>query len=86
MIDLLNQLIVFDARERLSAEGCLAHPYFAELADPDDEPNVSERLSAEGCLAHPYFAELADPDDEPNVRPHAACRPRAALHTLTLRN
>jgi len=39
-IDLLDSLIKFDARERLDAAGCLAHPYFEDLADPDDEPEA----------------------------------------------
>jgi len=37
-IDLLSKLLVWNPEKRLSAAECLAHPYMAELHDPDDEP------------------------------------------------
>ena len=36
-VDLLQKLLVMDPDRRLSAEEALAHPYFANYADPDDE-------------------------------------------------
>lgn len=36
-MDLLNELLVMDPDRRLTAEQALAHPYFANYADPDDE-------------------------------------------------
>jgi serine/threonine protein kinase len=37
-IDLLSNLLVFNPSKRLTAEQCLAHEYFSELHDADDEP------------------------------------------------
>ena len=37
-IDLLEQMLELDAEARIMAEGALAHPYFDEYHDPDDEP------------------------------------------------
>ena len=36
-VDLLEKLLVMDPDHRLTAEQALAHPYFANYADPDDE-------------------------------------------------
>ena len=36
-VDLLEKLLVMDPDRRLTAEQALAHPYFANYADPDDE-------------------------------------------------
>lgn len=37
-IDLLSKLLAIDARERITAEEALEHPFFSELHDPEDEP------------------------------------------------
>ena len=36
-VDLLERLLVFDPDRRLTAEQALAHPYFSDYADSDDE-------------------------------------------------
>ena len=36
-VDLLEKLLVMDPDRRLTAEQALAHSYFANYADPDDE-------------------------------------------------
>ena len=36
-VDLLEKLLVIDPDHRLTAEQALAHPYFANYANPDDE-------------------------------------------------
>ena len=36
-VDLLDKLLVMDPDRRLTAEQSLAHPYFANYADPEDE-------------------------------------------------
>ena len=46
-VDLLEKLLVMDPDHRLTAEQALAHPYFANYADPDDE--VREEG---GCVIH----------------------------------
>ena len=37
-VDLFEHMLVIDAETRFSAEQCLAHAFFSDLADPDDEP------------------------------------------------
>jgi len=37
-LDLLDKLLQFNPKKRLTPEEALAHPYMAELHDPDDEP------------------------------------------------
>ena len=39
-IDLLEKMLILDADVRITAEGCLAHPYLKEYADPSDEPTA----------------------------------------------
>ena len=39
-VDLLNKLLVMDPDRRLTAEEALAHPYFVNYADPDDEVRI----------------------------------------------
>lgn len=41
-LDLLDRLLTFDPSRRLTAIEALAHPYFAEYHDPEDEP-ISEQ-------------------------------------------
>ena len=36
-VDLLGKLLQIDPDRRLSAEEALAHPYFTNYSDPDDE-------------------------------------------------
>eukprot|EP00128_Syssomonas_multiformis_P009815 Colp12_sorted_trinity150504_noHs@3136 len=37
-VDLVERMLKFDPDERISVEDALAHPYFATLHDPNDEP------------------------------------------------
>ena len=37
-IDLLEKMLTLDADLRITADQALAHPYFEEYHDPDDEP------------------------------------------------
>lgn len=37
-LDLLDKMLTFDPESRISAEKALAHPYFEEFANPDNEP------------------------------------------------
>ena len=47
-VDLLEKLLVMDPDRRLTAEQALAHPYFANYADPDDEVRQVEVGGEEG--------------------------------------
>lgn len=37
-VDLLEKMLVLDTDKRITAAEALAHPYFAQYHDPDDEP------------------------------------------------
>jgi serine/threonine protein kinase len=37
-LDLLGKMLAFDPKERITAAEALAHPYFQQLHDPQDEP------------------------------------------------
>jgi p38 MAP kinase len=37
-IDLLEKMLVFDPKKRITAAEALAHPYLSPYHDPDDEP------------------------------------------------
>uniref|UniRef100_A0A8C4QKR4 mitogen-activated protein kinase n=1 Tax=Eptatretus burgeri TaxID=7764 RepID=A0A8C4QKR4_EPTBU len=37
-VDLLEKMLVLDTEQRVTADEALAHPYFAQYHDPDDEP------------------------------------------------
>lgn len=53
-VDLLEKLLVMDPDRRLTAEQALAHPYFANYADPDDEVSQVEgrgRGEEGGCVS-----------------------------------
>lgn len=63
-VDLLEKMLVLDTDKRITASEALAHPYFAQYHDPDDEPEAepydqsfeSRELEIEewkGKLAHP---------------------------------
>jgi p38 MAP kinase len=41
-IDLLEKMLNFDPRKRITAEEALAHPYLAPYHDPTDEPSAPE--------------------------------------------
>lgn len=43
-IDLLEQMLVFDPRKRITAEAALAHEYLAPYHDPTDEPVAGEKF------------------------------------------
>lgn len=37
-MDLLEKMLVLDTDKRITAAEALAHPYFAQYHDPEDEP------------------------------------------------
>uniref|UniRef100_A0A4W3JCH5 mitogen-activated protein kinase n=1 Tax=Callorhinchus milii TaxID=7868 RepID=A0A4W3JCH5_CALMI len=39
-IDLLEKMLILDTDKRITATDALAHPYFAQYHDPDDEPEA----------------------------------------------
>uniref|UniRef100_A0A8B9RMN4 mitogen-activated protein kinase n=1 Tax=Astyanax mexicanus TaxID=7994 RepID=A0A8B9RMN4_ASTMX len=39
-VDLLEKMLVLDTDKRITAAEALAHPYFAQYHDPDDEPEA----------------------------------------------
>lgn len=41
-IDLLGRMLVLDSDQRVSASEALAHAYFSQYHDPDDEPEAAE--------------------------------------------
>lgn len=43
-IDLLEKMLVFDPRTRISATEALAHPYLSPYHDPTDEPVAPEKF------------------------------------------
>lgn len=43
-IDLLEKMLTFDPRKRITAEEALAHPYLAPYHDPTDEPSAPEKF------------------------------------------
>jgi len=43
-IDLLEKMLAFDPRKRITAEDALAHPYLAPYHDPADEPIAPEKF------------------------------------------
>lgn len=43
-IDLMEKMLVFDPKKRITAAEALAHPYLAPYHDPSDEPVADERF------------------------------------------
>ena len=41
-LDLLEKMLVFDPRTRITAAEALSHPYLAPYHDPTDEPEADE--------------------------------------------
>lgn len=39
-VDLLEKMLVLDTDKRITASLALAHPYFSQYHDPDDEPEA----------------------------------------------
>lgn len=39
-VDLLKRMLVLDCDGRISASEALAHPYFSQYHDPEDEPDA----------------------------------------------
>jgi p38 MAP kinase len=51
--DLLSKMLRFDPHERISAAAALAHPYFSDLHNPDDEPEAMALVSWPHAMAEP---------------------------------
>mmetsp|Transcript_10363 Transcript_10363/g.26550 ORF Transcript_10363/g.26550 Transcript_10363/m.26550 type:complete len:352 (-) Transcript_10363:75-1130(-) len=49
-LDLLDQLLTFNANKRIDVESALAHPYLAQYYDPSDEPVAAEPFSFDAEL------------------------------------
>lgn len=43
-VDLLEKMLVFDPKKRISATEALAHEYLAPYHDPTDEPEAEEKF------------------------------------------
>ena len=43
-IDLLEKMLVFDPKKRITASEALAHEYLAPYHDPTDEPTADEKF------------------------------------------
>jgi len=43
-LDMLDKLLQFNPKKRLTPEEALAHPYMAELHDPEDEPECDQEF------------------------------------------
>ena len=41
-LDLLSKMLVFNPDKRYTVEECLAHAYFEDLHEPDEEPLAEE--------------------------------------------
>lgn len=39
-VDLLEKMLVLDTDKRITASEALAHPYFSQYHDPEDEPEA----------------------------------------------
>lgn len=39
-VDLLEKMLILDSDKRITASAALAHPYFVQYHDPDDEPEA----------------------------------------------
>lgn len=39
-VDLLEKMLILDSDKRITASEALAHPYFVQYHDPDDEPEA----------------------------------------------
>ena len=44
-IELLDNLLQFNPKKRMTAEECLSHPYVAQFHRIDDEPNCSKKIN-----------------------------------------
>lgn len=43
-IDMLERMLVFDPKKRITATEALEHPYLAPYHDPTDEPSADEKF------------------------------------------
>ena len=43
-LDLLENMLTFNPHNRYTVEDCLSHPYFADLHNPDEEPEAEKPI------------------------------------------
>lgn len=75
-VDLLEKMLVLDTDKRITAAEALAHPYFAQYHDPDDEPEAepydqsfeSRELEIEEWKRKPLFHKNSHTDKEKSVQ------------------
>jgi serine/threonine protein kinase len=72
-LDLLERLLAFSPRKRITLEEALAHPYLASLHDPSDEQIMDPALVA--TLDFSFERGQLNPDAF-----RGACAAAAALH------
>ncbi|KAK3536919.1 hypothetical protein QTP86_027063 [Hemibagrus guttatus] len=92
-VDLLEKMLVLDTDTRITASEALAHPYFAQYHDPDDEPEAepydqsfeSRELDIEewkmlALQARKKRTRPKKTGKKPDPHPRGAAQPDSALH------
>ena len=54
-IDLMERMLQFDPRKRITVEEALQHPYLAQLHDPASEPSAPSESDYNGLLLQPQM-------------------------------
>lgn len=62
-VDLLKRMLILDCDGRISASEALAHPYFSQYHDPDDEPEAppyDQSLESKDRTLEEWKGKMAD--------------------------